>query len=125
MKDESRVLDPNEVTLWCEEQEVHYCGWVVSTARCWGSMCHGDDMEQGWRWCNKAIQELKAAADTCLRILPINLHEGVRVVFSDASLAMKLEEPSTPHGSEGIVLIGGPGNGQWFGRAGVAWDMCV
>ena len=92
VKDEVRVLDPNEVTL------VRGAGgsllWIGRECRPdMGAACA---MSMSWskegptvrniKHINKAILELHNTSETFLRILPIKLSEGVWMVFSDASV---------------------------------------
>ena len=92
VKDESRVLDANEVTL------VRGAGgsllWIGRECRpdmgaaCAMSMSWSKDgpTVRNIKQINKAVQELHNTSEAFLRILPIKLSEGVWMVFSDASV---------------------------------------
>ena len=87
VKDEERALDDNETTL------VRGAGgsllWVGREAR--PDVAASCAMAMAWgppniKHCNKVIQELRSSSAVFLRIIPIDLEDGIWVVFSDASL---------------------------------------
>ena len=127
-----QVLDPNEVTL---VRGAGGSGWAERQGRPEdvGAAC---DMSMTWtkdgptvqniKHCNKVIQDLTATS-VYLRVQPIDLHDGMWVVFSDDSLGddgdksqggfrgcsdlnQQLEEPPFAKSRQSLFGLRGPGS---------------
>ena len=92
VKDEARPLDENETTLvrgaggsllWVGREARPDVAASCAMTMTWGK---GGPTVQNIKFCNKVIQELQNTSEAYLRILPINLEDGIWLVFSDASL---------------------------------------
>ena len=92
VKDEDRKLDDNETTLvrgaggsllWVGREARPDVAASCAMTMAWGK---GGPTVQNIKFCNKVIQELRSTSEAYLRILPIDLEDGIWLVFSDASL---------------------------------------